>query len=38
MPSNLAKIISSPSDRTVFIIGADHVHLVSPIFKREWNV
>ncbi|MEL3971157.1 DUF5694 domain-containing protein [Rossellomorea oryzaecorticis] len=32
--SNLANITSSPSDRTVLIIGAAHVHLVSQ-FLRE---
>ncbi|MEI5907436.1 DUF5694 domain-containing protein [Bacillus spongiae] len=33
--SNLAKISNSPSDRTVLIIGAAHVHLVSQFLKES---
>ncbi|WP_409250646.1 DUF5694 domain-containing protein [Bacillus sp. SCS-153A] len=33
--SNLAKITSSPSDRTVLIIGAAHIHLVSQFLKES---
>ncbi|MGD6805144.1 DUF5694 domain-containing protein [Rossellomorea aquimaris] len=33
--SNLAKITSSPSDRTVLIIGGAHIHLVSQFLKES---
>ncbi|MGD7023646.1 DUF5694 domain-containing protein [Rossellomorea vietnamensis] len=33
--SNLAKITSSPEDRTLLIIGAAHVHLVSQFLKES---
>jgi hypothetical protein len=38
--SNLARISNSPSDRTLLIIGAAHVHLVSQFLKEsgEFNV
>lgn len=33
--SNLARITNSPSDRTVLIIGAAHIHLVSQFLKES---
>ncbi|EDL65735.1 DUF5694 domain-containing protein [Bacillus sp. SG-1] len=33
--SNLAKITSSPSERTLLIIGAAHIHLVSQFLKES---